>query len=260
MTLLGGCMHSIKTHIGLAYLVSLGCVSAHAKSININPMQTGLNNSYVQVEDASLADQAFSAKRTPGRKFFSTTYHWDNHPWVRMSSDRKTKLSTIVDNMHTLDLSFSWLLSDDMQISFNTFGSMVNVAQNYGGESNTHIGDSRAQFKYRFLSCNYWNMAIAPELTLPTGVEYVGHLHGASLSNSSFSPGVKLIGEYRTNQNQWTFNLGYSYYDQAEFKYPNQNYPRIDGRSRIFLGTGWLYRIGKIGHWIRNIQIKFLLE
>jgi hypothetical protein len=90
-------------------------------------------------------------------------------------------------------------------------------------------------------------MAIAPEVTAPTGVEYTGHQYGASLSNSSFAPGARFIGEYRTSENQWTFNLGYTYYDQAEFKSPNQNYPRIDGRSRIFLGTGWLIRLSN--HW-----------
>lgn len=218
---------------------------AQAKSININPLATGMNSSYVGLEDAALADQAFSNKRTPGRMFLYTTYHWDHEPWVILSSDRQKELEPVVANMHTLDFGFSWLMSDDMQLSFDTFGSLVGVAKAYGGDNNTHIGDTRVQFKYRFLTDTYWNMAIAPEITIPTGVEYVGHPYGASLSNSSFAPGIKVIGEYRTNENQWTFNLGYSYFDQAEFKFANQSYPHIDGRSRIFVGGGWLYRFTK---------------
>jgi outer membrane protein OmpA-like peptidoglycan-associated protein len=216
-----------------------------AKSININPLLTGLNSSYLGLEDAALADQAFSQKRTPGRIFLYTTYHWDHEPWVIMSENRQKEIEPMVTSMHTLDIGASWLLGDNMQMSFQTSGSYVGVAEGFGGESNAHIGDSRLQFKYRFLTDTYWNMAIAPELTLPTGVEYIGHQYGAALSNSSFAPGLKLIGEYRTSENQWTFNLGYSYYDQAEFKFANQEYPRIDGRSRIFLGTGWLYRLTK---------------
>ncbi len=88
-------------------------------------------------------------------------------------------------------------------------------------------------------------MAVIPEITLPTGVGYTGHRYGASISNSSFAPGARLVSEYRTNKNQWTFNLGYTYYDQAEFKFPEQHYPRIDGRSRVFLGAGWLIKLSQ---------------
>jgi outer membrane protein OmpA-like peptidoglycan-associated protein len=235
------------TKIILIHLASLffSVTSLFAKSININPVVTGMNSSYLGLEDASLSDQAFSSKRTPGRMFLYTTYHWANDPWVIMNRDRSKELEPVVASMHTLDMGFSWLLGDAMQLSFQSFGSLVGVAPRFGSDNNTHIGDSRLQFKYRFLTDTYWSMAIAPEVTIPTGVEYVGHRYGASLSNSSFAPGVKLIGEYRTKENQWTFNLGYSYFDQAEFKFPNSNYPRIDGRSRIFVGTGWLYRLNK---------------
>lgn len=226
-------------------LLNLLPQSVSAKSININPLMTGLNSSYLGLEDAALADQAFTNKRTPGRMFLYSTYHWDHEPWVLLSADRQKELETVVSSMHTIDLGFSWLLGDNMQLSFDTFGSLVGVAPQFGGDNNTHVGDTRIQFKYRFLTDTYWNMAIAPEVTIPTGVEYVGHRYGASVSNSSFAPGAKLIGEYRTSENQWTFNLGYTYYDQAEFKFPNQNYPHIDGRSRIFLGAGWLTRLGK---------------
>jgi len=227
----------------LVLLFSSTTIVANAKSININPILTGVNTSYLGLEDASLADQPFSSKRTPGRTTLSVNYHLDNSPWVLLTADKKKKVENVVSSMQTIDLGFSWLLGDTMQLGFETFGSMVNVAPQYGAESSSHIGDSRLQFKYRFLTDTYWNMAVAPEITIPTGVEYTGHQYGASLSNSSFAPGARFIGEYRTSENQWTFNLGYTYYDQAEFKSPNQNYPRIDGRSRIFLGTGWLIRL-----------------
>lgn len=218
-------------------------IEAFSKSININPMMTGQNSSYVQVEDAALADQAFSNQRTPGRKFLYFTYHWDRHPWVLLSDDRKKEIGPIVDSMQTIDLGFSWLLSDDLQIGIQSFGSLVNVSKDYGSESGTHWGDSRLQLKYRFLTNGEWNMAVAPEFTIPSGVEYIGHPYGASVSSSSYAPGAKVIGEYRTSENQWTFNLGYTYYDQAELKISDQEYPRIDGRSRVFIGTGWLTRL-----------------
>lgn len=237
----------MKKKLIAASLAALGLFSgeARAKSININPLMTGLNSSYVGLEDASLSDNAFSRKRTPGRTYFYTTYHWAHDPWVLMTPDRQKELKPVVSGMHTLDLGFSWLLGDNMQLGVQGFGAVVNVAPEFGGEKNFHTGDARVQFKYRFLTDTYWSMAIAPEITIPTGVEYVGNRLGASLSNSSFAPGFKFIGEYRTNENQWTFNLGYSYYDQAEFKFPNHEYPRIDGRSRLFLGTGWLTRLNR---------------
>jgi len=218
---------------------------AMSKSININPLMTGLNSSYLGLEDASLSDQPFSVKRTPGRTFIYLNYDWDKSPWVLLSKDKKKKVEDVVESMHTIEMGFSWLLGDSMQLGVTTFGSLVNVAPQYGGDSTAHLGDTRLQFKYRFLTDTYWNMAIAPEITVPTGVEYVGHRYGAGLSNSSFAPGVKFIGEYRTSENQWTFNLGYNYYDQAEFKSPTQSYPTIDGRSRIFIGTGWLMRLSQ---------------
>lgn len=218
---------------------------ASAKSININPLMTGMNSSYLGLEDAALTDQPFSKRRTPGRMYFYSTYHFEHEPWVLLNEDRSQKVEPIVSSLHTLDLGFSWLLGDNMQLSLQTFGSKVGVAPRFGGEDNLHAGDSRVQLKYRFYTSAFWNMAIAPELTIPTGVEYVGHRYGASLSNSSFAPGAKFIGEYRTSENQWTFNLGYTYYDKAEFKFPLYNYPRVDGRSRVFLGTGWLSRLSK---------------
>lgn len=223
--------------------VLLVAVEAYPKSININPMLTGQNSSYVQLEDAALADQAFSNHRTPGRKFLYVTYHWDHHPWVLLSKDRRTEIGPIVDSMHTIDLGFSWLLSDDLQLGIQSFGSLVDVSKDYGSDSGAHWGDSRLQLKYRFLTNGEWNMAIAPELTIPSEVGYIGHTNGASVSNSSYAPGAKLIGEYRTSENQWTFNFGYTYYDKAEMKLSAQNYPQIDGRSRVFIGTGWLTKL-----------------
>lgn len=233
-------------------LVFLFSTLAHAKSININPLLTGLNSSYLGLEDASLSDQPFSNRRTPGRTFIYVNYHMDNAPWVRLTADKKKKVENVVSSMQTIDLGMSWLMGDNMQLSFQTFGSLVNVAPQYGSDSASHIGDSRIQFKYRFLTETYWSMAVAPEITLPTGVEYTGHPYGASLSNSSFAPGARIIGEYRTNQIQWTFNLGYTYYDQAEFKSPNQDYPRVDGRSRIFLGSGSLLKLSN--RWALNSE------
>jgi outer membrane protein OmpA-like peptidoglycan-associated protein len=226
---------------------------ASGKSININPMITGLNSSYVTLEDASLSDQPFSSKRTPGRMFFYGTYHYSNEPWVLLSPDGKKEIEPVVSSLNTLDLGFSWLLGDDMQLSINSFASAVGVAKKYGGDNNIHGGDSRIQFKYRFLTTPYWSMAIAPELTLPSGVEYVGNRLGASTSNSSYAPGARLIGEYRTRENQWTFNLGYTYYNEAEFKFPDRKYPRIDGRSRVFVGTGWLTRLSR--HWAIDSEL-----
>ena len=246
---------NFKLGIGIILFLELMIfmpLSTFAKSININPLSTGLNSSYLGLEDAALSDQAFSNNRTPGRIFFYTTYHFDHEPWVLMSPDNKTEVEPIVSSMHTLDLGFSWLLGDNMQLSFESFGSLVNVAPRFGSDTGVHMGDSRIQFKYRLLTDTYWSLAIAPEITIPTGVEYIGHIYGASLSNSSFGPGIKLISEYRTNENQWTFNLGYAYFDQAEFKFPNQKYPRIDGRSRIFLGAGWLHRINK--NWAMDTE------
>lgn len=239
-------MFSKKLATGLTALSVLS-LQVHAKSININPLVPGLNSSYLGVEDASLADQAFSKRRTPGRMTLYSTYHFDNQPWILMSENRQKEVATVVSNLHTIELGFSWLLGDNMQVGAQTFGAVVGVAPQFGGESNVHAGDTRLQFKYRFLTDTYWNMAIAPELTIPTGVEYIGNYLGASLSNSSFAPGVKMIGEYRTSENQWTFNLGYTYYDQAEYKSATSNYPKIDGRSRLFIGTGWLMRLNR--HW-----------
>lgn len=219
-----------------------------AHSININPLNTGLNSSYLGLEDASLSDQAFSHKRTPGRKAIYINYYWDRSPWVILSEDKKSKVDTVVSSLNVLDIGFSWLLDDHMQVGFETFGAIVSVDENYGGESSTHMGDSRLQFKYRFLTETNWSMAIAPEIIIPTGVEYTGHQYGASLSNSSFAPSLRLMGEYKTTETQWVFNLGYSYFDKAEFKSsstPNQDYPRIDGRSRLFIGSGSLIRLSK---------------
>lgn len=226
--------------------------SGHTKSINIHPLSFGLNSSYLGLEDASLADQPFSNRRSIGRKFFFVNYSYDKSPWVLLSQDKSSKKENVVSSMQSLDFGWGWLLNDQMQVGLESFGSMISVAPQYGGESTSHMGDTRLNLKYRFMTDTFWSMAVMPELTIPTGAEYEGHYYGASVSNSSLAPGVRFMGEFRTTENQWVFNLGYSYFDKAEYKSPHQEYPKIDGRSRLFLGSGWLTKINQ--NWAFNSE------
>lgn len=239
-------------------VILLGCVlslsnkvyAEKVKSINTNSFNAGLNSSYLSLEDAFLYDQAFSNKRTPNRIFFYGTFTPVSNPWVLTNPSGTAKVENIISQMNTIDMGVGWLISDSIQLSFDTSVSNVKVAEAYGGDNRNHWGDSRIQLKYRLLETESMAMAIAPELYLPTGVSYVGDISGGGLSNSSLGLGAKFITEIKLSESLLNFNVGYAYFENAEIKgTPLNQYPQIDGRSRLFLGLGWLDKLSQKWAW-----------
>jgi outer membrane protein OmpA-like peptidoglycan-associated protein len=231
------------------------------KSINTNSFQAGMNSSYLSVDDAYLYDQAFVEKRSVNRLFFYGTYTMVNNPWILTNPAGNANVESIISQMQTLDLALGYLISDRTQLSFETSFSNVTVAEDYGAENKNHWGDSRVQLKYRLFETESMAMAIAPELYLPTGVSYVGDIHGAGLSNSSYGLGAKFITEFKFSSNRLSLNAGYSYFENAEIKgTPAKPYPQIDGRSRVFLGAGLLSRLTEKWAWDNEINGNFTVQ
>jgi outer membrane protein OmpA-like peptidoglycan-associated protein len=267
---MGNCFRNSKsvlilkgTHlylIGVFLLfTSLNILAEETQSINVNSFHAGLNSSFVSVEDALLSDQAFVRTRSLNRYFLYSTLTSSSKPWVIVNQEGNKNSEILIDQITSLDMGLGFLISDSVQFSFNTSVSHIAVASKFGSDKDTHSGDSRIQFKKRFAEGSAYAWALAPEIYLPSGAGYIGNIYGGGLSNSSVGYGAKLIGEGFSSGGKFTFNLGFTYFANAEIKGAGpDSYPRIDGRQRIFLGVGWLIALSRTLGWDNELSGNFV--
>ena len=217
-----------KKIIALTFALTLSSTrSMHAEMIQAQTLLPALNPSYIFTEDA-LMDQG---PRNPDRQhphiFFQAEYHFLNDALVELTSDRSSRVGTLVNSIHALELgSFAQLFRD---FSFGATTSIALVSPANGG-AQTALGDTRLLGKLKLLGADKspFSVAFIPELRLPTGNRSL------FMTNDSVGFGGLIAVERDFGDFRISANTGYRNASNAVFQ-------NIDYRQQVPLALGMLY-------------------
>lgn len=218
-------------------LAILFTVPARADSVNVQLFKSPFNLNYGMVEGA-IHDGIPWDEAAPNPKYFlSGDYHYVKDPLVVIDTNSNTRKRILVDSVHTLDLSVGYFFNPDTSI-YAQLPVNISALPNAGRQFD--LGDSRVALKHSLSEPNQaLNLAIMPELTLPSGNK------ARFLSDNSLGAALIFLAEHDFGSFRITGNLGYRYSSNARMA-------GIDYRSRLPIGLGAVIPLSQ--RWAANLE------
>lgn len=181
---------------------------AFANAVNVHEYSRSANPAYVFSED-SLSDTGWSA-RGNGRLFFGADYDMINDPLVELDSNHDKRTKTLIESMHSLNLSAAYSFASRLQVGLSTSASLVRLDTQ---RTEFGLGDTRAFTKVRLTNDHApVGFALMPELYIPTGSRRL------FLSDDSVGAGIKAILERDFGPLVVTGNAGFRYSPKATYR------------------------------------------
>lgn len=210
---------------------------AFADSVNVQLYRSPFNLNYAMVESA-IHDNAPWDEHAYRPKFFgSADYSYVKDPLVVIDTTTNTRVNTLVNSVHTLELAGGYFLSPETSLYAEipiTYSNLPNAGGAVG------LADSRLAAKFALNDVSApLNFALMPELDLPTGNK------ARFLSDNGVGAGLLLIAENDFGSFRMSGNLGYRYSASAQM-------PGIDYRNRIPIGLGAAIPIAR--QWLVNLE------
>jgi len=200
---------------------AFAAATSFADSINIQTFNPPVGDEFVFVEDAFRPTWPKTASM-----YFGANYNFLNDPLVSTDANVLNRVSTLVQSIQTLDLSFGMKVADRLALFIGA--PVINVLEYPGSGFNSAIGDLKFLAKIRLTSENSpVSVAFIPEVHVPTGSA------DQLTSDSSLYLSGKFAVEHDFGIFDLALNLGF-------ISAPNSTYENIDFTKRIFIGLGTL--------------------
>lgn len=212
--------------------------SMHAEMIQAQTLLPALNPSYVFTEDALMDQGPKNPERQHPKLFFQAEYHFLNDALVELTADRSSRIGTLVNNIHALELGSFVQPYRDFSLGVTTSVAMVSPTN---GGAQTALGDSRVLAKFRLLGPDKspFSIAFIPELRLPTGTRSL------FMTNDSVGFGGLIAVERDFGDFRISGNTGYRNASNAVFQ-------NIDYRQQVPLALGMLYSFND--QWALDVE------
>ncbi|MCC7440215.1 MAG: hypothetical protein IT285_01195 [Bdellovibrionales bacterium] len=199
-------------------------------SVSVQTLTPVMNGTYQLTEDARGRFEPESSEWSGDRFFFNGQYNFVDDPLVKFDENRDQKVGTVVDSIHTLNLTGGVFFRPGLSIGATL---PMNLSRPYGSSGRFALGDSRLQAKFRLTAADSrTHFSVAPELSVPTGSE------ADYLSSGTLGTGLLMSLERDFGRLSVALNLGYRLN-------PGARYETVDYRQMIPLGIGAHYRLSE---------------
>ncbi|HTL11782.1 MAG TPA: hypothetical protein VL588_04805 [Bdellovibrionota bacterium] len=218
----------MKTLRTISAILAAGLAfSAHA--VNLQTVTGVTNGTYQLIEDGRGRFEPMSQDWDGGdRFFFNGQYNFVDDPLVRFNADHTQRLGTVVDGIHTLNLTGGVFFRPGLSFGLTL---PLNIEQPGGAEGRFDLGDMRLQGKFRLTSADSdTHFSIMPELSMPTGSQ------GDYLSSGTFGTGLLMSLERDFGRMSVALNWGLRYN-------PGNRLQNVDYRQMMPIGIGAFYRL-----------------
>lgn len=219
------------------FLALLFSVTALADSVNVQLFRSPFNLNYGMVESAIHDNAPWDEHAWRPKYFGSADYHYVKDPLVVINTTTNTRVRSLVNSVHTLDLAGGYFFTPAASV----YAQIPVVYSNVPGMDNAlGLADSRVAGKFALNDVSQpLNFALMPELVIPTGSKT------RYLSDDGIGAGLLLIAENDFGSFRMTGNVGFRYS-------PNATALGIDYRKRIPIGLGAAIPIAR--KWLLNLE------
>jgi outer membrane protein OmpA-like peptidoglycan-associated protein len=210
---------------------------ALADSVNVQLYRPPFNLNYGMTESAIHDNAPWEEKSFDPKIFGAIDYSYVKSPLVTIDTTTNTRVNTLVNYVHTLDVSGGYFVSPGLSLYAQL---PIAYSNSTALGSGVNLEDSRIAAKFSLGEPNAsTSFTLMPELTLPTGNQ------NRFLSDAGVGVGLLLIAEHDFAGLRLTGNAGYRYSASATS-------PGIDYRNRIPLGVGAAIPLAK--QWLLNLE------
>lgn len=179
-------------------------------AVSVQNYSAPANKTYSMTEDAMLYVAPQDGLWTGRRLFFGAMYNYVNAPLVELNAERTQRLGTVVNGIHTLDMTAGWMITQRASLNLSLPLNMAGVT---GNTAQFALGDARLMGKWRLTPDFAWvHVAIIPEMIFPTGAQDL------FLSNGGLGGGMRVSVERDFGPIVASVNAGYRYRHNATFQ------------------------------------------
>lgn len=226
-------MRTFFALLALAYPLS----ALADNSVNVQLFRSPFNLNYGMTESAIHDNAPWEQHSFAPHYFASADYHYVKDPLVVIDTTTNTRVRTLVNSVHTLDLGGGYFVNPGISIYAQVPVDYTNID---GAGSQLGLADSRVAAKFALNDVSSpLNFALMPELDVPTGNK------ARFTSDAGIGAGLLLIAENDFGSFRMTGNLGLRYS-------PNAQFTGIDYRKRIPIGLGVAIPVAR--KWIFNME------
>lgn len=216
---------------------ALFTVPAFADSVSVQLYRPPYNLNYAMTESAIHDNAPWTQQSFAPKYYGAVDYSYVKNPLVVIDTTTNTRVRSLVNSVHTLDLSGGYFVSPEMSIYAQVPVNYVNVP---GKGGSVALSDSRVDAKFALNDVSKpLNFALMPELVLPTGSK------DNFLSDGGVGAGLLLIAENDFGSFRLSGNLGFRYSPSAQGS-------GIDYRKRVPIGLGAAIPISR--RWLFNLE------
>ncbi len=237
----------------LAYISMVYLFSNTAFAININQFERSNSLTFESIEDA----RSRTGHVINDYKWLGTIgYSFVGDPLVVKNSANTSQRSSIITDLHTLHLGFSYFVNPKIQLGATTGFSFF---KDHTKDDKTAFNDLNLKAKIRIFQNDKLALSLMPVLTAPIDkkkfdiVDSNGVKFGKQtlLSDNSFGYGIKVLGERTFKHFQLILNLGYRYSKDADFT-DNNGFTHIDMTHQLYSAMGVYVPFSK--KWGANVE------
>ena len=175
--------------------------AARADSVNVQLYKSPFNLNYAMVEGAVHDNVPWGELSFEPRYFGSANYSYVKDPLVVIDTTANTRVNTLVNSVHSLELAGGYFFSPETSIYAEIPVTYSNLPSSGGAVG---LADSRLAAKFALNDVSKpLTFALMPELELPTGDK------ARFLSDNGVGLGALLIAENNFGSFRMTGNLGY---------------------------------------------------
>jgi outer membrane protein OmpA-like peptidoglycan-associated protein len=219
------------------FLVLCSSSALADNSVNVQLFRSPFNLNYGMTESAIHDNAPWEVHSFAPHYFAGADYHYVKDPLVVIDTTTNTRVRTLVNSVHTLDLGGGYFVNPGLSIYAQVPIDYTNID---GAGSQLGLADSRLAAKIALNDVSApLNFALMAELDVPTGSKT------RFTSDAGIGAGLLLIAENDFGSFRMTGNVGLRYS-------PNAQFTGIDYRKRIPIGLGVAIPITR--KWVFNVE------
>ncbi|MGZ3669731.1 MAG: OmpA family protein [Bdellovibrionota bacterium] len=206
-------------------------------SVNVQLFRSPFNLNYGMTESAIHDNSPWEQHSWAPKYFGSLDYHYVKDPLVVIDTTTNTRIKTLVNSVHTLDVAGGYFFNPGLSVYAQIPIDYTNLPV-AGGQLG--LADSRVAAKFALNDVSSpLNFALMPEFDLPTGSKT------RFTSDAGIGTALLLVAENDFGSFRMTGNVGFRYS-------PNATIGGIDYRKRIPLGLGAAIPVAR--KWVLNLE------